>query len=244
MLKVKTFPTPREKEIVEYFSQPSRLYRLYLRLLKKYGDPVKFWPHWCAKKKNQEIREMIAIGAILTQRTSWKNVDLALGNLKKNRLLSLEKIAGIRDLDYLADLIRPAGFFRKKPLRLRDFAVFVINESGGLENLMKKDLSIVREKLLNLPGIGPETADSILLYSLDKPSFVIDEYTRRFVAREKISRNLSYDYLKRVFETSLPKETKIYQRYHALIVIDQQKFKYLAGQQEKRLPYRFDGELR
>lgn len=101
-------------------------YQLYFELLGKYGSPVKFWPQWCARRKSLREREIIAIGAILTQRTSWHNAHLALVNLKKAKLLSLEKIAALKDLKTLTELIKPAGFFRSKPRRLKDFCSFVV----------------------------------------------------------------------------------------------------------------------
>lgn len=199
----------------------NRIYRLYLELCGKHGDPKSLWPQWCADKKGSRLREIIAIGAILAQRTSWHNADLALKNLKKARLLSLEKIASLKDLDVLKELTRPAGFYQTKPKRLFGLACFIIKECGSLKNFIREDLKAAREKLLNLYGIGPETADTILLYAMDKPSFVIDEYTKRLAGELKLSKTLTYDYLKELFEKSLPKSADIYQDFHALIIIDQ-----------------------
>ena len=199
----------------------NKIHQLYLELKQKYDPAEKFWPQWCAPKKPPKIRELIAIGAILTQRTSWHNADLALRNLKKEKLLSLSRIANLPNLDRLTELIRPAGFFQSKPRRLFDFCSFVIKEYGSLENLMKEDLEVARKKLLALNGIGPETADTILLYALDRPSFVIDEYTKRLVKKRKLATNFAYDQLKELFETNLPRDVKIYQDLHALIIIEQ-----------------------
>ena len=198
-----------------------KIFSLYKILLKEHGDPEKLWPDWCSKNKNVKLRELIALGAILTQRTSWRNADIALRNLLKVDLLSLEIIAGISDLTKLTDLIRPAGFYTTKPKRLHAFSSFVMNNYGGLERMISEDTKLVREKLLKVYGIGPETADTLLLYALDKPSFVIDEYTKRFVKKYELSVETdNYDSLKEMFERSLTKDTTLFQNYHALMIVD------------------------
>jgi len=198
----------------------NKIYQRYLELREKHGSPEKFWPQWCASKKSPTLREIIAIGAILTQRTTWHNADLALRNLKKEGLLSVNKIAELSNLNCLTKLVQPAGFYQTKPQRLFDFCSFIVKEYGNLENFRKEDLEIAREKLLTLKGIGPETADTILLYALDRPTFVIDEYTKRLAKRRGLAGNVSYDYLKELFEKNLPREVKIYQGFHALIIIE------------------------
>lgn len=125
----------------------NKIHNLYLKLYAKHGDPEKFWPQWCAKKKTPKLRNIIAIGAILTQRTSWHNADLALRNLKKENLLSLKKIASLRKFTKLTELIRPAGFYQTKPKRLFTFASFIVNNYGNLDNFAKEDLIVAREKL-------------------------------------------------------------------------------------------------
>ena len=199
----------------------NKVYGIYRNLLKKYGDPEKIWPQWCAKKKTEKDRELIVIGAILTQRTSWRNAHLALENLKRKNLLSLRNIAKLSNLEKLTDLIRPAGFYQTKPKRLSTLASFIVQKYGNLNKFAKEDLNVARNKLLNLYGIGPETADTILLYALDKPSFVIDEYTKRFVNKffpyQKI---FDYYNLKSFFEKNLPKKAKVYQDYHCLIIVE------------------------
>ena len=199
----------------------NKIYQLYLELRQKYGPAEKFWPQWCFAKKTIRERELIAIGAILTQRTSWHNADLALRNLKKEGLLSLQKIANLSNPEQLTGPIKPAGFYQTKPQRLFDFCSFAVNEYGTLENLMEEILEISRQKLLDLKGIGPETADTLLLYALDQPSFVVDEYTKRLVKQRKLATNLAYDYLKNLFEKNLPRNVKIYQNFHALIIIEE-----------------------
>jgi len=199
----------------------NKVYHLYLELLQKYGPPEKSWPQWCTPEKTPQLREIIAIGAILTQRTSWHNADLALRNLKKERLLSLQKIANLSNLEQLTGLIKPSGFYQTKPRRLYDFCSFAVREYGGLENLMKEDLEVSRQKLLGIKGIGPETADTLLLYALDQPSFVVDEYTKRLVKKRKLATNLAYEHLKNLFEKNLPRNVKTYQDLHALIIIEE-----------------------
>ena len=206
-------------ELVIYIM--NNIYQLYLQLYEKHGDPKSLWPQWCTKKKTESLREIIALGAILTQRTSWHNANFALTNLKKKKLLSIKKIAEIDKPEKLKELIRPAGFYQTKPKRLLAFSSFIINEYGGLKKFMDEELQVAREKLLSLYGIGPETADTILLYALDKPTFVIDEYTRRLVKQKKLSDDLTYTFLKNLFEKNLPRDITIFQNFHALIIIEQ-----------------------
>ncbi len=198
----------------------NKIYQLYLDLLQKHGNPQKFWPNWCAPKKSTTICESIIIGTILTQQSSWRNVEQALGNLKKAKLLSLKKIAHLFDVDKLSTLIKPVGFYQTKPQRLFDLCAFIVKNYGNLKNFSRQDLGVARQKLLSLSGIGPETADSILLYAMEKPSFVIDEYTKRLVVKEKLPADLKYDSLKKLFEKNLPQDVKLYQDFHALIVIE------------------------
>lgn len=206
----------------------NKIYRLYLELYRKHGSPEKFWPNWCARKKSARIREIIAIGAILTQRTNWHNADLALENLSKKDWLSLRKIAVLTNLEQLTDLIRPAGFYQSKPKRLFGLARLIVNQYDTLANFAEENLQKAREKLLSINGIGPETAETILLYACDRTTFIIDEYTRRLVKREKLTKSYEDDFLKALFERSLPKDFKIYQKFHTLIIIDQKGEKLSA----------------
>lgn len=201
----------------------NNVYSLYLKLMKKYGRVGKWWPEWCCLKKSLNLRQEIALGAILTQQTNWHNVEKALNNLKKAKLLSIEKIGRLKNLAKLENLIKPSGFYRIKAKRLYTFCSFIVKQYGSFKKLMKQDLIILRPQLLTIYGIGPETADSILLYALDKPTFVIDEYTKRLVKQKKLAKKLSYDYLKKLFEKNLPVNVKLYQDFHALIVVDQKK---------------------
>lgn len=194
-----------------------RIYDLYKELYKRHGDPARLWPQWCSKKKDNNLRDLIAIGAILVQRTSWHNANLALKNLKAEKLLTLDSIASLQDMVKLTKLIKPAGFYQTKPRRLHGFCKHVIEKHNTLDNFRNVETSSARDELLSLYGIGPETADTILLYALDKPSFIIDEYTRRFSKKY----NLPNGNPKELFESSLPKDVKIYQNYHVLIIVDQ-----------------------
>lgn len=166
-------------------------------------------------------REEVIIGAILTQRANWKNVMLAMDNLKSAKCQTLAQIYGLgrRKKYTLANLIKSSGFYKQKCEYLLEMAKF-FKKSGGIKKAQKIKLKELREKLLDLHGVGPETADSILLYGLDKPIFVIDEYTRRLVKKEKITRNLSYDHLQKLFELNLPRDFALYQDFHALTVIN------------------------
>ncbi len=199
----------------------SNILKLYYQLLKKYKDPKIYWPYWCSERKTDRQREVIAFGAILTQRTSWNNVERALDSLKKGGLLSLEKVAFLKNLDKLKKLIRPAGFYHAKSQRLHVFSSFVIKRYGGIRRLLKVETDILRKELLKIHGIGPETADTILLYALDKPSFVIDEYTRRFVRNYGLIAETGYEKLKSFFEKSLPRDVFVYQSFHVFIILEQ-----------------------
>lgn len=193
--------------------------KIYEELKRKYGKPNGQWKLWCQRPKSQREREEVILGAVLTQRTNWQNVEQAINNLKKAKINSLKNIyrTGKKSL---APLIKPSGFYKTKSHYLISLVKFIFKNYGGLAKMKRRDVKELREKLLSLKGIGRETADSILLYALDKPIFVIDEYTRRLVKKRKLSQNLSYDFLQKLFEKNLKKDFKLYQDLHALIVID------------------------
>lgn len=192
---------------------------LYEELRRKYGRPNGQWVLWCKRPKTEREREEIVIGAILTQRTNWNNVELALSNLKKAKIHSFKDIYKL-DIKKLATLIKPSGFYRAKANYLFHSVEFILKNYGDLEKMRKVNLEELKEQLLKLKGIGPETADSILLYALDKPIFVIDEYTRRLIQKRGLAKNLSYAFLQKLFEKNLRKDFRLYQDFHALIVID------------------------
>ncbi|MFA5084272.1 MAG: endonuclease [Candidatus Paceibacterota bacterium] len=195
---------------------------LYQKLRAKYGHPKGQWILWCKRPKTDKEREEVIIGAILTQRANWRNAELALANLKKERMKSLKDIykLGLKNKKKLALLIRPSGFYRQKAGYLFGLTEFILKKYGGLKMIKKAELGKLREELLNLKGIGPETADSILLYGLDKPVFVIDEYTRRLAQKRRLTKNRDYHFLQALFEKNLKKDHRLYQDFHALIVID------------------------
>lgn len=205
--------------------QPTKVLKFYFILLKKFGNPGP-WPWF--NKGNQHTKEEIVIGAILTQNTSWSNVEKALNNLRKNKINSLKAIYLLakKNLNQLKKLIRPSGFYNQKAERLFSFCEFIINNYKNLENFFKLSLKKAREKLLSIKGIGEETADNILLYAGEKPIFVIDAYTIKFV-KKYLNRELSlfeeikkiqYQTLQRFFMDNLPCNIKLFQDYHALIV--------------------------
>lgn len=200
-----------------------KIYQTYLNLSKKYGRPRGFWKKWCKRRKTKKDREEIVLGAILTQRTNWQNVELALKNLKEAKSLSIEKIyqIGNKDRELLEKLIKPSGFYRQKAKRIFELCKFLVENYGSLEKFFGQDLETCRNQLLEIYGIGPETADSILLYAGDEPIFVIDQYTLRFVKEYKLSQKFSYDELQNLFQQSLPKDPKVYQDFHAIIVSEE-----------------------
>lgn len=200
----------------------NKIFGLYQALRKKYGHPKGQWILWCKRPKTNKEREEVIIGAILTQRANWRNAELAMANLKKAKIDFLAGIykLGLKNRKKLALLIRSSGFYRQKADYLFGLAKFILKEYGGLEKLKKADLSLLRNSLLELKGIGPETADSILLYGLEKPVFVIDEYTRRFAKKNRLTNERDYHFLQNLFEKNLKKDICLYQDFHALIVID------------------------
>lgn len=199
----------------------NKIHSLYLELLRLHGEPIKFWPVWCKKRKTITEREGVAFGAILTQRTSWRNAQMALDNLEKANLLSVKAISELSGASVLEQPLKPAGFYRAKSRCLFCFCKFLMSGYGGMSGFMKEELLPARDRLLELRGIGPETADTVLLYALGKPSFVIDEYTKRLLKKRGIVSSFDYDFLKKLFEKNLPPDASIFADFHALIVIDQ-----------------------
>lgn len=171
--------------------------------------------HWWPGETPFEI----ALGAILTQNTAWTNVEKALHNLRSENLLHLPALYELPE-QVLAELIRPAGFFRIKARRIRNFLHF-LHETCDLdmEELRSRDMSTLRARLLDISGIGPETADSILLYALDFPSFVVDAYTRRILNRHGlVPEDIGYEELRDYFMDVLPADTPLFNEFHALLV--------------------------
>jgi len=186
------------------------LKKIYQILFDHFG-PQGWWPG--------ETELEIIIGAILTQNTSWKNVEKAIKNLKEKNLLEIKKLSRIRK-DTLAQLIRPAGYFNIKSERIKEIVKFLVKRyNGNLSALKRKEGDVLRRELLSVKGIGKETADSILLYALKKPFFVVDAYTKRILLRHNlITKDATYDEIQNFFHKNLPREEKVYNEFHALLV--------------------------
>lgn len=169
---------------------------LYYRALFRAWGPQHWWP--------AETRFEVIVGAYLTQNTAWMNVELALTNLRHSRLLSVEGIRKV-PLRKLERLIRPSGYFRQKAARLKTFVAFLDKQyAGSLDKLFAQSTDTLRQELLSLNGIGPETADSILLYAGNHPVFVVDAYTRRILERHEIlPAKASYEKIRQLFQRAL-----------------------------------------
>ncbi|MCM8782711.1 MAG: endonuclease III domain-containing protein [Candidatus Omnitrophica bacterium] len=183
---------------------------IYKRLHNRFGSQ-NWWPG--------ESQFEVIVGAILTQNTAWSNVEKAIKNLKREGLLSPKTLSKIKT-SRLSRLIRPSGYYNIKAKRLRNFIDFLKTRyRGNLSKLFKIETQTLRNALLNIKGVGPETADSILLYAGNKPVFVIDSYTKRIFSRHRlIHKNDTYMQIQDFFMSNLPKNTKLYNEYHALIV--------------------------
>lgn len=188
----------------------NQLQKVFNTLLTTYG-PRHWWPG--------ETPFEVCVGAILTQNTNWGNVEKAIANLKAADRLSITGMSTLLP-DELAALIRPAGYFNIKAARLQAFVSFLLDQYGGsLDRLFAGPWQQARTELLAVKGIGPETADSILLYAGHKPSFVVDAYTRRIFSRlGLIDEQISYDGLRHHFMDSLALDAALFNEYHALIV--------------------------
>ena len=171
--------------------------------------------HWWPGETPFEI----ITGAILTQNTNWANVEKAITNLKSAGHLSPKQLYHL-DLSQLAELIRPAGYYNIKAKRLKNFINWLFeNHDGELKNLYCIDTDQLRAELLAVKGIGRETADSILLYALGRPVFVVDAYTARITLRHSlIEPDAHYEQLRELFESNLPQDTQLFNEYHALLV--------------------------
>ena len=183
---------------------------IYRRLLDAYG-PQAWWP-------GDSLFEMIA-GAILTQAAAWRNVELALANL---RGAGIDDWPTVHDtpIDGLAELVRPSGYYNTKARKLKAFAAHLCVEYGGsLDAMFAADTDTLRRELLSIHGVGPETADDILLYAAGKPSFVIDAYTIRIVQRVGLTPAGRADYAgwQAMFHAALPSDVAMYNEYHALL---------------------------
>ena len=161
----------------------------------------------------------VMVGAVLTQNTAWANVDKALARLKAANQLDFRALRALSE-EALAELIRPAGFYRVKAARLKALLAWLDAACGGeLGQLADTPSAALREQLLAVKGIGPETADAILLYALGRPAFVVDEYTRRILSRHGlVEPEIGYEDLRAVFTDNLPADREMYGEYHAYLV--------------------------
>lgn len=199
-----------------------RLLKIFYTLLDTLGKRH-WWP-------GESVLEII-VGAVLTQNTAWKNVEKAIDNLKSRNLLTIEALYNI-DIKDLSDIIKPSGFFNIKGRRLKNLIKVLYEKyDGSTENLEKVETDELRRVLLHINGIGKETADSILLYAFNRPVFVVDAYTKRFLKNhtpplitDKDITDDSYDSIQRFFMNHLPLDVYIYNEYHALLVSLCQKY--------------------
>jgi endonuclease-3 related protein len=192
------------------------LLAVYRKLRNHYGSRD-WWP--------AETPFEVIIGAILTQNTNWNNVEKAIANLRQGDALTLDAIRQL-NRETLEQLIRPSGFFRQKAERLQLFCHHIKeHHNNSLDHLFEQPLDRVRDELLKLKGIGPETADSILLYAGQFPSFVVDSYTNRLFQRlGLLTGKEKYAAVRTLFMENLPREISLYNEYHALIVLHCKEF--------------------
>jgi len=186
------------------------LLKIYKLLYERFG-PRHWWPG--------DTRLEIIIGAILTQNTAWANVEKAIANLKNARLLKVKGLSRVPK-KRLAGLIRPAGYYNIKSQRIKNFLGFLNTAYGGdIKRMLSTETRRLRTELLEVKGIGPETADSILLYAGEKPAFVVDAYTKRIFSRHGfIQGDASYEAVQAIFLSNLPKDVRLFNEFHALIV--------------------------
>ena len=187
----------------------NRIEEIQTRLFDHFG-PQHWWPG--------ETPFEIMLGAVLTQNTSWRNVSMVIEALRQDGLLSFEALEAL-PLEVLAEKIRPSGYYNQKAKRLKGLFAAIREDSGSLEDFFNQDTHTLREKLLGVKGIGPETADSITLYAAGKPVFVVDAYTYRILLRhDLIGEDAGYEDIQELFLGKLPAEVQLFNEYHALLV--------------------------
>ncbi len=184
--------------------------QMYQAMRAHFGDQA-WWPG--------ETPLEVCVGAVLTQNTNWKNVEKAIGNLKAADCLSVESLRAI-DRTTLAELIHPAGYYNVKAKRLKNFIAMVWDGWGeDIAGFLDRSVSLLREELLVVNGIGRETADSIILYAAGKPTFVVDAYTARILHRHRLlDPEADYEQIKDLFESNLPDDVALFNDYHAQLV--------------------------
>ncbi len=187
-----------------------RLREIFEKLLSAFGQR-----HWWPGDSPLEIM----VGAVLTQNTSWRNVEKAIDNMKAEGLLDMDALHLIGE-DRLADVIRPAGFYRVKSKRLKALITDVhLRYGSSIARMQLTATRQLRDRLLSVKGVGPETADSILLYALDRPVFVVDAYTKRFLKNHGLyDGGGDYHDVQKFFMDNLPQDTYLFNEFHALLV--------------------------
>jgi endonuclease-3 related protein len=197
-------------QVEDHGGRSDRLFSVFHALLERYGT-LHWWP--------AESPFEVCVGAILTQNTNWGNVEKAILNLKKAGLLSPTALRHV-PVETLAPVIRPAGFFNVKSTRLKDFVNWLFERHDGLlEVMFAGDWRQLREELLKVRGIGRETCDSILLYAGNKPTFVVDAYTKRLFSHLGfVSERDDYEAVRALFMENLPADAELFNEFHALIV--------------------------
>jgi endonuclease III related protein len=213
---VTAIPAPLRPILDSQASRLSTLHTHYSALFAAHG-PQHWWPG--------RTRFEIIVGAILTQNTSWKNVERAIANLRAAKLLSPAAVRAVCSAT-LAKHVRPSGYFRQKAKSLKSFVAFLYeNHGGSLNRLFATSTELLRDQLLAVRGIGPETADSILLYAGKHPVFVVDAYSRRILERHNLlpaevqtNSRRSYEQIRSLFESQLPRDPQLFNEFHALIV--------------------------
>ncbi len=188
----------------------NRLQDMYNRLLTAFG-PQHWWPG--------DTPLEIMTGAVLTQNTSWQNVEKAITNLQEADLLTFDILSSLAP-EVLAEQIRPCGYYNLKAGRLLNLLRFIQQKYDNLEDFLAQEINDLRRELLSIKGIGPETADSIILYAASQPSFVVDAYSVRVLVRHQFLAEDEADYhlVREMFMDSLPLDTALFNEYHALLV--------------------------
>jgi endonuclease-3 related protein len=186
------------------------LHILYEKLYRSIG-PLHWWP--------ADSPFEVIVGAILTQNTAWTNVEKAIKVLKDKNLLHPRTLYAMRE-KALAEAIRPSGFFNLKAKRIRSFLAFLFTQyRGSIARMLSEETGTLREKMLAINGLGPETVDSILLYAGGKPVFVVDAYTKRILLRHRlISEKAGYEEIQNLFMHNLESDPRLFNEYHALMV--------------------------
>ena len=186
------------------------LLNIYERLNGYFGD-MHWWP--------ADTPFEVMVGAILTQNTAWTNVEKTISGLKERKLLFPAELLRI-DEEVLANIIRPSGCYRIKAKRLKSLVRFYFDEySGNIDTMCNEDMSVIRDKLLNVRGVGPETADSIILYACRKPVFISDAYTQRILQRHRIiAEDADGSKIRTLFMAHLPHNASLFNQFHALLV--------------------------